>query len=70
MRATESAQGTDAADLAAHGYRRELRRSLGDFSNFAASFSSLSILALWLLNTWALLDHAYVLSLYEQQRAR
>lgn len=34
----------DDADLAAHGYRRRLDRSLGGFSSFAAGFSYLSIL--------------------------
>jgi urea carboxylase system permease len=37
-------QTDDARDLAAHGYRQELDRSLGSFSAFAAGFSYLSIL--------------------------
>jgi urea carboxylase system permease len=37
-------QSTDADDLAKHGYKQELDRSLGKFSSFAAGFSYLSIL--------------------------
>lgn len=36
--------GRDAEDLARHGYRQELARSLGAFSSFAAGFSYISIL--------------------------
>src|SRR5947209_2462086 len=34
----------DTQDLAALGYRQELRRGIGSFSSFAAGFSYLSIL--------------------------
>ncbi len=34
----------DSHDLAGHGYRQELHRSLGGFSSFAAGFSYISIL--------------------------
>jgi urea carboxylase system permease len=34
----------DSHDLASHGYRQELHRSLGGFSSFAAGFSYISIL--------------------------
>ena len=34
----------DDADLASHGYKRRLNRSLGGFSSFAAGFSYISIL--------------------------
>ncbi len=39
-----SADTADSADLAAHGYRQRLSRSLGSFSSFAAGFSYISIL--------------------------
>ncbi len=44
--ATESgeAAAVDDADLAEHGYKRRLNRSLGGFSSFAAGFSYISIL--------------------------
>src|SRR6476619_2974714 len=35
---------TDNKDLASFGYRQELRRSMGNFSSFAAGFSYISIL--------------------------
>ncbi|GAA1799359.1 amino acid permease [Planosporangium flavigriseum] len=38
------AQTADSDDLASHGYRQRLNRSLGSFSSFAAGFSYISIL--------------------------
>src|SRR4249919_21534 len=35
---------TDNSDLASFGYRQELKRSMGNFSSFAAGFSYISIL--------------------------
>lgn len=40
----EHRHGTDDAELAEHGYRQRLNRSLGGFSSFAAGFSYISIL--------------------------
>src|SRR6516225_5877285 len=39
-----AADASDSRDLAALGYKQELRRALGSFSAFAAGFSYLSIL--------------------------
>lgn len=38
------AAGDDADDLAAFGYRQELRRGIGGFSSFAVAFSLISVL--------------------------
>jgi urea carboxylase system permease len=43
-RETGYAAEADDADLATHGYKRRLNRSLGGFSSFAAGFSYISIL--------------------------
>ena len=40
-----SVEDADAAGLAALGYKQELRRGMSGFSNFAISFSIISILA-------------------------
>lgn len=40
----EPSHASDDADLAEHGYRQRLNRSLGGFSSFAAAFSYISIL--------------------------
>ncbi len=42
---TESVQDADAAELARLGYKQELHRGMSGFSNFAISFSIISILA-------------------------
>ncbi|MEO7015719.1 MAG: amino acid permease [Leifsonia sp.] len=41
----QSAEDSDAADLARLGYKQELHRGMSGFSNFAVSFSIISILA-------------------------
>jgi amino acid transporter len=43
-KSTSSAAGRDAADLGHFGYAQELIRGMGGFSNFAVSFSIISIL--------------------------
>lgn len=40
----QSHAASDADDLASHGYRQHLNRSLGSFSSFAAGFSYISVL--------------------------
>src|SRR5437763_14202704 len=42
---SHNAQGIDSQDLERLGYAQELRRTVGGFSNFAISFSIISILA-------------------------
>ena len=41
---SKAEQSGDAADLAHFGYAQELLREMGGFSNFAVSFSIISIL--------------------------
>jgi len=44
VKKSASSQSRDAADLAHFGYAQELIREMGGFSNFAVSFSIISIL--------------------------